>query len=190
MSNVQPLPDPIDAEVPSTAAELLPLVYGELRKLAAQKMAQERPGQTLQATALVHEVWLRLNESTRQEWKGREHFFRAAAETMRRILVDRARRKSRIRHGGTLERVDESLINLPIALDDERCQQVNDALDRLAQIDPRRADVVKMRMFVGLEVQEIALALNTSEKTIQRDWSFAKAWLSRELKTDTESALS
>ena len=167
---------------PKAAADLMPMVYDELRKLAAHKMAQERPGQTLQATALVHEAWLRLNESNNQEWRGRDHFFSAAAESMRRILVEKARRKSRLRHGGELERVDCELIDLPIAADDERCLQVDDALDRLAQLDARKAEVVKMRMFVGMEVQEIAVVLNTSEKTVQRDWTFAKAWLSRELK--------
>jgi len=164
------------------AADLMPLVYDDLRKLAARKMAQEKPGHTLQATALVHEVWLRLNESNRQEWRGREHFFSAAAEAMRRILVDNARRKLRVRHGGQFERVDCELIDLPIAEDDEMCLRVHEALERLAEIDPRKAEVVKMRMFVGLEVQEIAAALNASEKTVQRDWTFAKAWLSRELK--------
>jgi RNA polymerase sigma factor (TIGR02999 family) len=123
-----------------------------------------------------------LNKSNLLVWRGREHFLSAAAESMRRILVEKARRKSRLRHGGQSERVDCELIDLPIALDDERCLQVNDALDRLAQIDARKAEVVKMRMFVGLEVQEIAVALDTSEKTVQRDWVFAKAWLSRELK--------
>ena len=174
--------DAIDAGNPKAADQLLPLVYGELRRLAAHKMAQERPGQTLQATALVHEAWLRLNESNRQAWRGREHFLSAAAESMRRILVEKARRKSRLRHGGQFEHVDCELIDLPIAADDERCLQVNDALDRLAQLDARKADVVKMRMFVGMEVREIAAALNASEKTVQRDWVFAKAWLSRELK--------
>jgi len=167
---------------PNAAADLMPLVYEELRKLAAHKMAQEKPGQTLQATALVHEVWLRLNESDRQEWRGREHFISAAAEAMRRILVERARRKLRVRHGGDLERVDCELIDLPITANDEKCLQVHEALDRLAEIDPRKAAVVKMRIFVGLEVREIATALNASEKTVQRDWAFAKAWLSRELK--------
>src|SRR5262245_46241487 len=123
---------------PKAAAELLPLVYDELRRLAAYRMAQEKPGQTLQATALVHEAWLRLGQSSRQEWRGREHFFRAAAEAMRRILVDNARRKLRLRHGGQLERVDLELADLPIATDDEKCVRVSDALDRLAQIDERK----------------------------------------------------
>ena len=182
MSDVTQLLDAIDAGDANAADQLLPLVYAELRRLAAHKMAQETPGQTLQATALVHEAWLRLNDSTRQEWRGRDHFFSAAAESMRRILVEKARRKARLRHGGQFERVDCDLIDLPISADDERCLQVNDALDRLAQLDARKAEVVKMRMFVGMEIQEIATALNASEKTVQRDWIFAKAWLSKELK--------
>ncbi len=182
MTDVTHLLQAASAGDPRAAAELMPLVYEELRKLAAHKMAQERPGQTLQATALVHEAWLRLNESNRQEWRGREHFFRAAAEAMRRILVENARRKLRIRHGGQCERVDCELIDLPIAADDEKCLAVHEALHRLAELDPRKAEVVTMRIFIGLEVQEIAVALNASEKTVQRDWTFAKAWLSRELK--------
>lgn len=182
MSNITRILEQVPQGDVKALEELLPLVYDELRRLAAHKMAQERPGQTLQATALVHEAWLRLSESNRQEWRGREHFFSAAAESMRRILVEKARRKSRLRHGGQFERVDCELIDLPIAADDERCLQVNDALDRLAQCDARKAEVVKMRMFVGLEMKEIAAALNASEKTVQRDWMFAKAWLSRELK--------
>jgi len=167
---------------PKAAHELLPLLYQELRKLAASKMAQEKPGQTLQATALVHEAWMRLGESNRQEWRGREHFFSAAAEAMRRILVENARRKLRLRHGGQLERVDFELVDLAVAADDERCVQVSEALDRLAVIDGRKAQVVKMHMFTGLELREIATILDTSEKTVQRDWTFAKAWLSREMK--------
>lgn len=168
----------------TTAATLLPLVYEELRRLAAAKMAQEKPGQTLQATALVHEAWMRLGESNRQEWRGREHFFSAAAEAMRRILVENARRKLRLRHGGQLERVDFELVDLPVAADDERCVQVSEALDRLAAKDERKAQVVKLHLFTGLELCEIANVLDTSEKTVQRDWTFAKAWLSRELKAE------
>src|SRR5215510_11592511 len=114
----------IDSGEPKAAEELLPLVYEELRRLAAQKMAQERPGQTLQATALVHEAWLRLGQSKCQEWRGREHFFSAAAEAMRRILVDNARRKLRLRHGGQFERVEFELADLPITEDDEKCVRV------------------------------------------------------------------
>lgn len=187
MADLTQLLDALEAGDPHAADELLPLVYGELRRLAARKIAQERPGQTLQATALVHEAWLRLQDSHRQDWRGRAHFFSAAAESMRRILVENARRKSRARHGGQCERVDCELVDLPIAADDERCLQVNDALDRLAGCDARKADVVKLRIFVGLEIPEIAAALNTSEKTVQRDWLFTKAWLSRELKRGHEA---
>lgn len=182
MSDITRALESVERGDPNAASELLPLVYNELRRLAASKMSQEKPGQTLQPTALVHEAWLRLNQSNRQEWRGREHFFSAAAEAMRRILVDRARRKLRIRHGGEWERVESDLLDLPIAADDEKCVQIDEALERLAQIDARKADVVKMRMFIGLEVQEIAAALVISDKTVQRDWDFAKAWLSRELK--------
>ena len=164
------------------AEQLLPLVYEELRRLAAHKMANEAAGHTLQPTALVHEAWLRLSDSTRQEWRGREHFFSAAAEAMRRILVENARRKLRFRHGGGLQRVELDAFDLPIAQDDEKCLRVHEALDQLAREDPRKAEVVKLRVFAGLEVQEIAVVLNASEKTVQREWTFAKAWLSRELR--------
>jgi RNA polymerase sigma factor (TIGR02999 family) len=185
MSDVTRLLDAVDRGEPQAAEELLPLVYEELRRLAAAKMANERPGHTLQPTALVHEAWLRLHQSDHQEWCGREHFFRAAAESMRRILVENARRKLRLRHGGEYERVDCEVIDLPIAADDKKCLQVHEALNRLAQLDSRKADVVKMRMFIGLEVKEVAAALNASEKTVLRDWNFAKAWLSRELQKET-----
>lgn len=182
MSDVTQLLDAIQNGDARASEQLLPLVYDELRKLAAVKMAQEKPGQTLQATALVHEAWMRLGESNRQEWRGREHFFSAAAEAMRRILVENARRKLRLRHGGQLERVDFELVDLPVAADDEKCVQVSEALDRLAAVDERKAQVVKLHLFTGLELREIATVLDTSEKTVQRDWNFAKAWLSRELK--------
>lgn len=182
MSEVTRILDRVQQGDPKAAEELLPLIYGELRRLAAHKMANEAPGQTLQPTALVHEAWLRLNDSTRQEWHGREHFFSAAAEAMRRILVENARRKMRVRHGGGLQRVEGEVFDLPIAQDDEKCLRVNEALEQLAAADPRKAEVVKMRVFAGLRVQEIAVILNSSEKTVQRDWTFAKAWLTRELR--------
>ena len=171
---------------PKAAEALLPLVYQELRRLAASKMSNESPNQTLQPTALVHEAWLRLADSTRQEWRGREHFFSAAAEAMRRILVDNARHKLRLRHGGGLQRVDFVTFDLPIAQDDEKCLRVHEALEQLAEADPRKAEVVKLRVFAGLGVAEIAAVLKASEKTVQRDWTFAKAWLSRELKEGTK----
>jgi len=165
------------------AEKLLLLVYEELRRLAAHKMAQEKPGQTLQATALVHEAWLRLAGSNQQQWRGRDHFFTAAAEAMRRILVDNARRKQRVRHGGGLQRTDIESIDLPITAEPEKCLEVNEYLEQLARDDPIKAEVVKLRMFVGLSVSEIASVLNCSDKTVQRHWTFAKAWLSRALKS-------
>ena len=166
----------------SAARKLLPLVYDELRQLAARKMTQESCAQTLQPTALVHEAWLRLGGDEQPTWENRTHFFCAAAEAMRRILVENARRRLRLRHGGGLQRVDCELIDLPIAQDDEKCLRVHEALDQLAATDPRKAEMVKLRLFAGFQVQEIAAVMNTSEKTVQRDWTFAKAWLSRELK--------
>ena len=182
MSEVTQILDRVEQGDLKAAAELLPLVYEELRRLAAHKMANEAAGQTLQPTALVHEAWLRLCDSTRQEWRGREHFFSAAAEAMRRILVEKARRKLRLCHGGGLQRVDGEVFDLPIAQDDDKCLRVHQALDQLAEADPRKAEVVKLRVFAGLQVQEIAEVLNASEKTVQRDWTFAKAWLSMELR--------
>jgi RNA polymerase sigma factor (TIGR02999 family) len=174
----------MDSAPESNASELLSVVYDELRRLAAQKMAHERPGQTLQPTALVHEAWLRLGSSSGRPWDSREHFFAAAAEAMRRILIDRARRRARIRHGGEWTRVDAEDIDLPIAQDGDKCLRVHEALDRLALVDARKAEVVKMRVFVGMEVQEIAEVLGLSEKSVQRDWVFSKAWLSRELQRE------
>jgi RNA polymerase sigma factor (TIGR02999 family) len=167
---------------PKAPEELLALVYDELRRLAAFKMSMERPGQTLQATALVHEAWLRLGRSPRDAWRGRGHFFSAAAEAMRRILVDNARRKLRVRHGGQMERVDFSLADLPVAADDGKCVRVSEALDRLAETDERKARVVKLHLFTGLDLKEIAAVMGISEKTAQRDWTFSRAWLTRELR--------
>jgi RNA polymerase sigma factor (TIGR02999 family) len=181
MSDVTSLLHAMEKGATLPPEELLPLVYEELRRLAAHKMANERPGQTLQATALVHEAWLRLSGS-RQQWRGREQFFSAAAEAMRRILVDNARRKLSHRHGGGLERFPFDSLELPIAADDEKCLRVNEALDQLTTIDAKKAEIVKLRVFVGLKVSEIAALLDCSEKTVQRDWIFAKAWLSRELR--------
>lgn len=184
MSDITRILDRAQQGDPKAAEELLPLVYEELRRVAAAKMAQERPGQTLQSTALVHEAWLRLGQSDRQEWRGREHFFSAAAEAMRRILVDNARRKLRPCHGGQLERVELELIDLPIAAEDEKCLRVSEALDRLAQLEDRKAQVVKLHLFSGFDLKEIATVLGISEKTAQRDWLFARAWLSRELRSE------
>jgi RNA polymerase sigma factor (TIGR02999 family) len=159
--------------------ELLPMVYEDLRRLAAAKMAGEAPGQTLQPTALVHEAWLRLSQRTEARWRNREQFYAVAAEAMRRILVDRARRRHARKHGGGLERVDLDTVNLPGPGDDNVVLQVHEALDRLEAEAPDKAEVVKLRFFVGLENAEIAAVLGVSEKTVQRHWAFAKAWLYR-----------
>ena len=159
------------------ADRLLPLVYDELRKLAATKMARENPGQTLQATALVHEAWLRLVGSDHQQWRGRSHFFGAAAEAMRRILIDQARRKSSLKRGvnPSAEELHESRIEL--AAPSDEIFAVHDALDALAATDAMAAQVVKLRYFVGLTIPEIAQALEISPRSADRHWLFARAWL-------------
>jgi RNA polymerase sigma factor (TIGR02999 family) len=161
----------------TAADELLPLVYEELRKLAAQKMANEAPNQTLQPTALVHEAWLKLAGSNRQQWRGRSHFFGAAAEAMRRILIDKARRKSSLKRGQDqpLEELDESRIELPMPQDE--ILAVHEALDALAAEDATAAEVVKLRYFVGMTIPEIAEALEISPRSADRHWVFARAWL-------------
>ena len=175
MSEVTQLLHAIEAGEPQAAEQLLPLVYDELRKLAAAKMAQEKPGQTLQATALVHEAWLRLTGPDQEQvWNGRRHFFGAAAEAMRRILVDRARKKARVRHGGKLERVDLDHVHLATEDKDETMLAMSDALDALARESPQKAEIVKLRYFIGLENQEIARALGISLSTVERSWAYAR----------------
>ena len=166
------------------ADELLPLVYEELRKLAAHKMAGEAPGQTLQPTALVHEAWLRLTGAENKTWDNQGHFFAAAAEAMRRILIERARAKSRLRRGSHAEHVP--LDHVTIASEDpsETVLAINEALDRLTARDPFKAEVVKMRYFVGLSQDEIARALGVSEPTVRRHWAIARAWLYAEVKAN------
>jgi RNA polymerase sigma factor (TIGR02999 family) len=162
---------------------LLPLVYQELRRLAARKMAGERPGQTLQPTALVHEAWLRLGGEQQPTWQNRGHFFAAAAEAMRRILIDRARRQQALRHGGGQERVNLDAVELSgeVACD-ERLLALNDALERLAAEEPAKAALVKLRYFAGLTIEETAISLGISEPTAKRWWAYARAWLYREVK--------
>lgn len=165
------------------AADLLPLVYDELRKLAAQKMAQEKPGQTLQTTALVHEAYLRLVTANQgPHWHGRGHFFAAAAEAMRRLLVEQARRKKRLRHGGGLQRVvlDTKLCVTHDA--DDSLLAINDALEQLAVDEPAAAQVVKLRYFAGLTIEQTAAAMNISVRTANRHWTFARTWLYQHLK--------
>jgi RNA polymerase sigma factor (TIGR02999 family) len=162
---------------PAVADDLLPLVYEELRRLAAAKMANEAPGQTLQPTALVHEAWLRLAGSNRQQWRGRSHFFGAAAEAMRRILIDKARRKASLKRGQDQppEELHESRIELPVPQDE--ILAVHEALDALAAEDAMAAEVVKLRYFVGMTIPEIAEALEISPRSADRHWVFARAWL-------------
>jgi RNA polymerase sigma factor (TIGR02999 family) len=178
MSDVTQLLSAIEAGEPKAAEQLLPLVYEELRKLAAAKMAQEKPGQTLQATALVHEAWLRLaGPKEPRSWNSRSHFFGAAAEAMRRILVESARRKARLRHGGEVERaaLDEVVIAAP--LPEERLVQVSEALDELEREAPEAAEVVKLRYFAGLTQEQVAETMGVSLRTTERHWTWAKAWL-------------
>ncbi len=178
-------PSPSSPTEPRTPNELLAVVYEELRRLAAAKLAREAKGQTLQATALVHEAWLRLGADTQPAWANRAHFFAAAAECMRRILIDRARRKRAVRHGGDLVRVnaDETGFDLiATAVDDEEMLLVNEALDRLAAIDPRKAELVKQKYFIGLSLEEAADLLGISHSTAHRDWAYARSWLFAELK--------
>lgn len=173
----------VESDCSTPAAELLPLVYSELRKLAAAKLAWEKPGQTLQATALVHEAWLRLADSdTPGKWDNRGHFFAAAAEAMRRILVERARKRGRVRHGADLQRVDFRHANLASEDAEETLLAIHEAIDKLALKSPQKAEVVKLRYFTGLNHAEIALALDLSESTVRRQWAYARSWLYAELK--------
>jgi RNA polymerase sigma factor (TIGR02999 family) len=178
MSDVTRILSALEQGDPHAAAQLLPLVYEELRQLAAQKLAQEKPGQTLQATALVHEAYLRLVDvEQEQHWNSRGHFFAAAAEAMRRILVDKARRKQRPKHGGGRQRVE---LDEACCLADDGAEQlllVNDALDKLAQEAPDKAALVKLRFFAGLSHQEAADALGISRGTADRYWSYAKVFI-------------
>jgi RNA polymerase sigma factor (TIGR02999 family) len=178
MSEVRRILSAIEQGDPKAAAQLLPLVYDELRRLAAQRLAQEKPGQTLQPTALVHEAYLRLVDGTQvQVWNSRGHFFAAAAEAMRRILVDTARRKRRPKHGGGRRRLPLEPLDLPA---DDRADDLialNDALDELARREPAKAELVKLRYFAGLSLEEAASCLGISPVTAKRYWAVARAWL-------------
>jgi RNA polymerase sigma factor (TIGR02999 family) len=162
---------------PHAAHELLPLVYDALRKLAAQKMAHESPGHTLEATALVHEAWLRLGGDHQPAWENRRHFFAAAAEAMRRILVESARRKKRLRHGGELERADVDAVELPAPMPDEEMIALDEALTRLAELNPKAAELVQLCFFIGLTQEQAAKELGVSVSTAERRWAYARAWL-------------
>jgi RNA polymerase sigma factor (TIGR02999 family) len=163
------------------AEELLPLVYDELRRLAAWRLANEQPGQTLQATALVHEAYLRLVGKEYPHWNSRRHFFGAAAEAMRRIIVENARRKKRVKRGGQLERVEMEAVDLPSPMPDDELLALDEALEKLAQTDARAAELVKLCFFVGLTQEQAAQELGVSVSTVERTWAFARAWLFREI---------
>jgi RNA polymerase sigma factor (TIGR02999 family) len=167
------------------AEELLPLVYNELRKLAAAKMAHERPGQTLQPTALVHEAWLRLTGDVAPQFKNRAHFFGAAAEAMRRILIERARRRLAIKRGSGAEQldIDEMEIASPVG-DDDGLLVLNDALEKFANADPRKAELVKLRYFAGMSFEETATALDIAVPTAKQWWAYARAWLAVEMRAN------
>lgn len=169
--------------------ELLPLIYEELRRLAAWHLAHEKPGQTLQPTALVHEAWLRLAGAKDPHWLNRAHFFGAAAEAMRRILVESARRKSRLKHGGQWNRVPIEEVDLISPMPNEDFLALDEALEQLGRLDPRAAEVVKVCFFVGLTHEQAAKELGVSLSTIERSWTFARAWLFQAMEKSHEQPL-
>jgi len=188
MSDVSRILEAAQRGDPQAADQLLPLVYDELRKLAAHKMASERPGQTLQPTALVHEAWLRLVGDEASKFENRTHFFAAAAEAMRRILVESARRKKRLKHGGQLERVDIGDVELPMSMPDDELLALDEALARLETVEVRAAEVVKLCFIVGLTQEQAAQELGVSTSTVERLWAFARAWLFREMRKPEQAS--
>jgi RNA polymerase sigma factor (TIGR02999 family) len=187
LSDVTRILESIEHGDPKAADELLPLVYGELRKLAAAKMSDESSNQTLQPTALVHEAWLRLAGDAEPRFENRAHFFGAAAEAMRRILIDRARRKRAVRHGGDQQRVELEDLAVAVPGDTDELLAVNEALDKLAATHAIQAEVVKLRYFVGMTNVEAAQALGLSERTVKNYWTHARAWLYSEIKAAQKS---
>lgn len=185
MSEVTQILQAIGQGKAHAADELLVLVYDELRRVAAGKMAHEAPGHTLQPTALVHEAWLQLGGDRQPGWQNRAHFFGAAAEAMRRILVDHARQKQALKRGGNLERVDVDAWELPLPMPDDQLLALDEALDRLATVDARAGQMVKLCFFVGLTQEDAARELGISLATAERIWGFARAWLSREVRKQT-----
>jgi RNA polymerase sigma factor (TIGR02999 family) len=184
MSDVTRNLDAIAKGDPGAASQLLSLVYEELRRLAAAKMAQEYPGHTLQPTALVHEAWLRLTSDEDRRWTNRTHFFAAAAEAMRRILVDNARRKRAQRHGGGQQRVEMPEVAAPSLAEDDQIIAVSDALTKFAARDPQKAELVKLRYFVGMTIEQTAEVLQISQATAKRQWAYARAWLTEEIRAN------
>ncbi len=184
MSDVTRILSAIERGEAKATDELLPLVYEELRLLAAQKLSHEQPGQTLQATALVHEAYIRLVGDESANWDGRGHFFAAAAEAMRRILVENARRKKSLKRGGGLMRVDMTELEAAGSMPSEELILLDEALDRLGKEAPLKAELVKLRFFAGLDIDQAAEALGISRATAIRHWSFARAWLYRQVRQD------
>jgi len=163
------------------AEQLLPLVYDELRRLAAARMAQQPPGQTLQPTALVHEAWLKVSARGSTHWEGRQHFFRAAAEAMRQILIDRARAKQRLKRGADYARVNLDELEMALDAEPETLLLLDEAMELLGREHPEKAELIKLRFYAGLSIEESAQALGVSPKTVQRQWVYARAWLFREI---------
>jgi RNA polymerase sigma factor (TIGR02999 family) len=183
MSDVTQLLSAIDSGDPKAAGQLLPLVYDELRKLAVVRMANEKAGQTLQPTALVHEVWLKIAGDGVEHFANRRHFFKAAANAMQQILIDIARRKQRLKHGANQVREELHESRIAMAVPSEELLAVNDALAALAREDAQAAEVVRMRYFVGMTVPEIAVVLDLAPRTVDRHWAFARAWLKRTIRS-------
>jgi RNA polymerase sigma factor (TIGR02999 family) len=177
MSEVTLILQAIDRGEAAASEELLPLVYNELRRLAAARMAQEAAGHTLQPTALVHEAWLRLTGHTKQPWQNRAHFFGAAAEAMRRILIERARRKSRLKRGSGQALLDIADLDVMSAMPDDKILLVDEALEQLQAEDPEKARIVSLKFFAGLTNNQVAELLSVNERTVRRQWEFARAWL-------------
>ena len=188
MADVTQILDAIEQGDPHAAEQLLPLVYGELRKLAARKLAREKPGRTLQATALVHEAYLRLVDVKQaQHWNSRGHFFAAAAESMRRILVENARRKQSRKHGGHLVRQDFDAVDVAAPETSDELLALDEAIQKLAAQDKAAADVVQLRFFAGLPLSEVANVLGISPRTADRLWAYARAWLHQEIRANGPS---
>ena len=185
MSEVTRILDGLKQGDAKSTDELLPLVYQELRRLAAQRMAKEGAGHTLQPTALVHEAWLRLAEGQNQQWDNRGHFFAAAAEAMRRILIENARRKHSLKRGAKVERLNLEELEVASISDPETMLLVNDALEKFEQEDPAAAQLVKLRFFAGMTNEEAGQVLGVTDRTAKRYWTFARAWLFRELRSQT-----
>ena len=190
MSDVTQILEAIEQGDPKAAEKLLPLVYEELRKLAAARMANEKPGQTLQPTALVHDAWLKIAGDGQQHFANRRHFFKAAASAMQQILIDVARRKQRLKHGANLVGAELHESRIAMAVPSEELLAVNDALAVLALEDPQAAEVVQMRYFVGMTVPEIAASLDLAPRTVDRHWAFARAWLKRTIRTSLSGTAS